>query len=332
MGDSWSKLSSSVQLSSSSVRLSRKVTWKLRKYDTDNDFDREGQPFVEMLKKNPVYRNWMNAQTYYELKLVHRLPNLHWYLLVRQEGLPYFTLEITTSDMKDLIPRTRWFESCDEDASDVGPYEGSLFGLCGLADKVVDEMGTYNLMNSNCQHFCNRLLKKLHKEELTLTFESNPLDTDFDHCTRVHRDADNKVKDSSPSSKVDKITSDCTIGENFECTQRAKWKATEVKESPKWKLSEQAPPPTISDLSALFHILLPIADKWKDLGSQLAVSKLDEIEQSYGHIQRQCLREVLRQYLECPYYPPSWEMLANLVDEYNHAMANNIIKRAKTVA
>ena len=50
----------------------------------------------------------------------------------------------------------------------MGTYRGSLFDLCELADGVVEEMGTYDLVESNCQHFCNNLLKKLYKRNSLL--------------------------------------------------------------------------------------------------------------------------------------------------------------------
>lgn len=53
--------------------------------------------------------------------------------------------------------------------SDIGPYKGSLHNLCNLADEVVQDMKMYNLVSSNCQHFCNNLLRRLGKKSYRTT-------------------------------------------------------------------------------------------------------------------------------------------------------------------
>ena len=302
---------------SSSADLVRKVFWISKKRDGDH-----GRPFVEIIKDHCLYGPWIDAKTVYELNLVHRLPNLHWYLLVKKEGAsdwPYISLEITTSGKKDLIPLTRDFEFCDDKASGVGTFRGSLFDLCELADGVVKEMGTYDLVESNCQHFCNILLKKLYKKEFPTTFESGMDDDKFDYNTQV-------CPELVAAANGSKEHADAQM---FEFTERA----VEVKERPKLTLSKPVLPPKISDLTALVNILAPIQGKWRDLGSKLSIKpqKLNEIEENHANLAKQCLREMLREYIECPCPLPTWEELVNHVDEYNHDVANAIIRRAEGV-
>ena len=87
-------------ISSSSADFATKVYWISKKRDGDY-----GRPFVEIIKDHCLYGPWIDTKTVYELNLVHCLPNLHWYLLVKKEGAsdwPYISLEVTTSGRKDL--------------------------------------------------------------------------------------------------------------------------------------------------------------------------------------------------------------------------------------
>ena len=122
------------------LSLIRKACWdKSRKGTRDHDY---GRTFLEMLTDHRLYGSCIKAQVAYEVKLVHRNTALHWYLLLKAKGspsLPHISMEVTTSDMRDLIPVTRNFESYDvNQVSDMGIYEGTLFSLCQLADGVVD--------------------------------------------------------------------------------------------------------------------------------------------------------------------------------------------------
>ena len=129
----------------------------------------QGGAFEIMLSDNVIYKNVFQVTSAYEVIIVYGKGfDLHWFLLVKLQGskFSYITLEITTTDMTDLVKTTR---SVDEECSDiwsrqhekVGIYKGSLKSLCEQADQVVSEMQVYNLFTSNCQHFCNNLLKKI---------------------------------------------------------------------------------------------------------------------------------------------------------------------------
>lgn len=154
-----------------------------------------GRPFVEMLKENEHYGKMFKVETQYKVKLMHgRVHNLHWFVMVKMVGanLPYLTFEITTSDMTDLQPTTRNIvkkEGCwagfTQPPEKVGTIKGTLQGFCERADSVVREMGSYNLLASNCQHFCNNFLRKIDLAtypttigpETTLEGEDRELDT-----------------------------------------------------------------------------------------------------------------------------------------------------------
>lgn len=162
-------------------------------------------PFVQQVQTNPVYGSMVHAISEYEVRLVHGKKQLHWFLLVKmfRSKLAYLTLEISTTDLHDLIPILRSVVSENnyenfapevEDPSlatcitDTGTYKGTLHDLCQLADKVVEEMRNYNLVTSNCQHFCNNLLRKIGKKTYPMTIgrmASEIKEKKFDYYSNV---------------------------------------------------------------------------------------------------------------------------------------------------
>ena len=94
------------------LNFTRKACWE--KFPKGTRDRNSGRLFLEMIRDHSLYGLWIKAQATYEVKLVHRNSILHWYLLRRTKGsstLSYISVEITTSDMSDLIPVTRNFES-----------------------------------------------------------------------------------------------------------------------------------------------------------------------------------------------------------------------------
>ena len=284
----------------------RKACWDkipLRTRDRDS-----GRPFLEMIRDHSHYGSWIKAQATYEIKLVHRNSALHWYLLLRIKGsstLPYISIEITTSDMNDLTPVTRNFEIYDADqVSELGIYEGTLYHLCQLADGVVKEMGSYDLVSSNCQTFCNKLLKQIGKNEFPTSLESELIDIEFDLLSKVVQ------KEPVPTTVVESVMGD-SVNE------------------PEFAISDEIPPPTISDLKAIHKILMPVQHKWMEIGIKFMIQNLDKIKETYGGIANQCLREMLREYLQRSDPGPLWVDLAEAVKEYNYSIAVSIIKEAE---
>ena len=80
----------------------------------------------------------IRSPTHYEIKLFHgtMITNSHWYLLVKMKDsdLPFITVEITTTNMKNLIQTMRtvkaegdaWSNLLLQNLTNVGVYEGTL--------------------------------------------------------------------------------------------------------------------------------------------------------------------------------------------------------------
>lgn len=151
--------------------------------------------------------------------------------------------------MSDLIPVTRNFESYDVNlVSDLGIYEGTLYYLCELADKVVEEMESYDLFSSNCQTFCNKLLKKIGKNEFPTILESELIDREFDLLSNVFQ----REHIVLPTTNVQLVQ----VRETVVCEP--------IKES-EFVLSEKVLPPALGDLKIIHKILIPVNNKtgWK---------------------------------------------------------------------
>ena len=312
----------------------RQLSWK-KVLECTNDHS-YGKPFVEMIQDHHLYGHLMKVETVYEVKLVHR-EGCHWYLLLKTKDstLPYISLEIRTTNLSDLVQFTRNIDTVSaEVSSNVGVYEGTLLSLCQLADRVVKEMDSYDLVCSNCQTFCNELLKKMGKEEF-------PTSTDF-----IDREIDllgevifgcspSKVKNCLPSvSYVAKLNTakqkrNSSVTTNATGATAGQSAAMELD----FMLSKNVPALSIDDLTSLYKILLPVDRNWREIGGRLSVNSqiLDTIETNHCQIPGQCLREMLREYLQRSEPPPSWVGLANSVKECDFQVAKSIIKRAKKV-
>ena len=279
----------------------RKACWEKVPKDT-HDRD-SGRPFLEMIRDHSLYGPWIKAQAIYEVKLVHRNSILYWYLLLRTKGsstLPYISIEVTTSDMSDLIPVTCNFESYDANqVSELDIYEGTLYHLCQLADRVVEEMGTYDILSRNCQTFCNKLLKKMGKKEFTTSLESELIDREFDLLSRGFQG------ERVPTTVVQ--VRETVMGESVEESE--------------FVLSDEILPPTINDLKTVHNILMPVQDNWMEIGGRVTVQNLESIKEMHHGLSNQCLREMLREYLQRKNPAPSWVDLAEAVKEYNRSVA-----------
>ena len=214
--------------------------------------------------------------------------------------------------MSDLIPVTCNFESYDvNQVSDLGTYEGTLYYLCQLADRVVEEMESYDLFCSNYRTFCNKLLKRMGKREFPTSLESELVDREFDLLSKVFQREHVHV----PATNVQ-------VRETVVC---------ESIEASEFVLSEKVLPPTIGDLKTMHKILIPVQHSWMEIGDRLTVQNLDAIKNTFRGIANQCLREMLREYLQRSNPLPSWIELAEAVREYSHPVAVSIIKEAKRV-
>lgn len=157
-----------------------------------------GLPFEEMVKRTH-YAPVVRVSTRYEIKLVHGTTGqLHWRLLVKMKDsdMPFITFEITTSNMYDIIPAMMeipetspgCFSAFKSTPTDVGTFQGTLTDLCQMADAVVRAMESYNLLTSNCQHFCNNLLQRLGLRTFPTTIgPETTLDDEIRECDLITR-------------------------------------------------------------------------------------------------------------------------------------------------
>ena len=130
------------------------------------------ESFAKMIQSTE-YRVLLDAVVTIEVYLNRE--GWHWFLLVKMKDTEYkfVTVEITTSDMQNLVRTMRIRESA-KGSDFVGDYTGSFKNLCQIADCVVDDMGSYNLFTSNCQHFCNNLLLRIGlKHDFSTTIGPN---------------------------------------------------------------------------------------------------------------------------------------------------------------
>jgi hypothetical protein len=251
-----------------------------------------GPPFIELVKKHGTYGLVLETSAQYDVRLIHgTISNLHWIILLKMKDskLPYITHEITTKlpDMTVLIPSVRTVQEADTlltntAMSEVGVYTGSLEGIAAMADEIISDMETYNLIKSNCQNFCNCLLKKMkliEKEYPTTftTFGADPLE--------------NKTFDIIPDV--------------FEPVGKTRIHMLMFSS------------PQMNDLIPIFKILKRSASKWRDIASKLHFDpiKLDEIsKECYGQPEK-CLHEFLTRYLTGLKGCESYEDLASAVQK-----------------
>ena len=296
------------------------------------------KPFVEMIEEHPFYGHMIKVKSVYEVKLAH-LESAHWYLLVKikdpDSTAPYVSLEVRTTDLSDLVQFTREIDSLKPGiSSDVGDYEGTLLSLYELADRVVKEMDSYDLLTSNCQTFCNKLLKMMGKCEFPAS-TAIILDGGIDLLGEaISGSSPTKVKNSLPMvSRKTKL--DNANQKRSSCIAMSSIVANESQPATKKRdlqLPENIPPLSISDLKWLNNVLLPIACNWKNIGNNLVVDAetLARIENEYQS-PKQCLCEMLREYLQQRTNPPTWRELVSAVVEENEHVAKSIVQGAKSI-
>ena len=290
-----------------------------------------GKPFVEMIQAHPQYGPLINVKATFEVKLVYRESH-HWYLLIKtkESALPYISLEIRTTNLSDLVPFTREVGSPSKEVlSDVGVYEGTLSSLCGHADSIVKEMSSYDLLTSNCQTFCNKLLNRIGKPEFPATTEF--LDREFDllHEALVGESSfgagNQTVSGASSPVSISTLNQPAAVSESLVG-------AVNLREL-EGTFSSGFPPLSVDDLTSLKPILIPIRNSWRDIGDKLFINPqiLQKIENTYPTRAEQCLREMLREYLQRTDPPPSWKELVDVVMEHDENVAKSIVRRAKRI-
>lgn len=130
---------------------------------------KSGKPFKMMVEDIMEFKQFIKVETKFIISLSRC--HYHWFLLVKMKDseFPYLTIEITTSNMSDLVPAVRLYEhntdwkafGLSQPPEKVDVYHGTLLSLCEKADRVVRDMNFYSLFSNNCQHFCNNLLARI---------------------------------------------------------------------------------------------------------------------------------------------------------------------------
>lgn len=313
----------------------KKNSWKSFVKQTASRNFAYGKPFVEMVQEHHQYGPWINVKTTYEIKLVHR-ESRHWYFLVKTKDttLPYISLEIRTTNLSDIVPFTCEVDSLNADtSSDIGEYQGSMLFLCEVADGVVRDMGSYDLLTSNCQTFCNEFLKRLGKREFPTSTEL--LDREFDllgeallghSSAETESDTTVDTSEASPSVPIPESSRSASISES---PSGAESLTNELDLA----FPGGVPSPSIDDLPSLKTILVPIRHNWKEIGDKLSLNPqmLETIGKSHSQRAERCLGEMLREYLQRTDPPPLWKDLVHVVMEYNVHVARSIVKRVKRI-
>ena len=307
-------MSNSIARGSSVTGLSSHVSVSSRspQPDVENDSMQSGRPFFEMISDHAIYKSFIDVQSDYEVRLVHGVPYLHWYVLVKMKDSksPFLTLEITTLDMTDIIPTTRnvtpnggFWAKLLFSPTNVGTYNGSLHQLCRLADDTVVEMERYHFVENNCQHFCNRLLKKMGLKTFPTTVgpEMGGDDRGFDILTVITRNIyDVAVGDEATVKETAMITG--MVG---------------------------APAAMKGDLNVAYNLLLPLADKWWDIGDRILVdyATLSNIGEKYRK-PRRALSEMLRVWFQKHPATP-WKTLGDAIEHYDPHIASRLRAHVK---
>ena len=341
ISDLLSSLSSLTSLSSSS----RQTTFGkvVKEAPPGHDHNR---PFTKMVKCNPHYGEWSNDKIAYDVHLVHC--QLHWKLLVKKTNskqLPFITFEIRTDDMKNLVPWQDTFSVSSVSASYVGTYVGTLNSLAQMADDAVEEMQYYDLLTSNCQVFCNKMLKRMGKPEFETTYRPEMIDRTFDKIVEDLTDTRKATGQVAPtscmavpssSSNSELKMNESNFGAKLSCSTSVMSTKFAYGSAPmnttKHESRKAVPVPSVSDLEALHKIFIPIKDNWMGIGNSLNLDPgaLRQIKNIYKKSEA-CLREMLRTYLQKRNPLPIWQELVQAAEGYNLAVANSISRRAEYI-
>lgn len=115
--------------------------------------------FLEMINNSP-YSCVKGVKMNYEFYIDRS--HYHWFLCVRglMEGsdFPHLTLEASSPDLRTLDHEMFILRDTSK-RTYCGKLSISLTDIVSVGDRIIAEMGYYSLFSSNCQHFCNNVLK-----------------------------------------------------------------------------------------------------------------------------------------------------------------------------
>ena len=126
-----------------------------------------GKSFYDyIVELNSWHKEFMTVELCYKVYVHSPFVDHHCLVLVEKEGrCEHVTFELTIIESMDggyqVSPKAQLYTGELTDLSYKGEICSSLEYLCEVAYRVLADMGSYNLVFNNCQHFCDKLLKEL---------------------------------------------------------------------------------------------------------------------------------------------------------------------------
>lgn len=117
--------------------------------------------FSYIIKQIPIYKDMIYVSMPFDIYIFRK--ELHWFIFLRpsKSTSPFLTFEVTTDDSRNyLFARMDLLDDVLEKEF-LKTENASLDQICELADDIKSKMDGYNMVNSNCQHFCNNILSWL---------------------------------------------------------------------------------------------------------------------------------------------------------------------------
>lgn len=125
--------------------------------------------FSYIIKQIPFYKDIIDTSMPFDIYIFHK--ELHWFLFLKpsKSSCPFLTIEITTDKHRnDLFARMDLLDDVLEKEFLKTEFT-NLVEICNVADGVKEKMNGYHLLNSNCQHFCNNIVRWLGLNEFPTT-------------------------------------------------------------------------------------------------------------------------------------------------------------------
>lgn len=123
--------------------------------------------YDQIMALKSQHKIFMTDKLYYKVYVHSRFVDHHCLVLVdKSRFCEHVTIELSVVDTVDgesyqVVPKAQLYTGRSEDLTYKGEVYASLEYLCEVAYRVLIDMGSYNLAFNNCQHYCNKLLKKL---------------------------------------------------------------------------------------------------------------------------------------------------------------------------
>ena len=122
--------------------------------------NKQGEAFAQLVKENTPYGEMFQSSLLFEVHINRK--GLHWYLLFKLENseFPFVTFEIITNDGR-TISALVCIQEDDTGKEQCTSVNTTMEELCSIADTTRNQMNRYNLIERNCQHFCNAVLSSI---------------------------------------------------------------------------------------------------------------------------------------------------------------------------